>query len=326
MATRLDMIEEHISQIESTQRRDMDFRAKSQGDSCRRMLWLKDVKGIVSNNSKVCSIYIYIYIKMTYRIHGQLELPLNFSLWHAYFCPFLGEVLSKSLGTVEYQLSEMSKDVGRKFTHLKQLDTRLGSCEHLITEVPTLRYTIAEEVRSAQIREAALSERLEYIEKLATSLSDRLCRSDESGTEMDQRKFFNDVEDLRRLTVQQAAQLEALRKELSLEKAHSREGVADLQHRITECNNQLVSFQRFMDTCDSLNLKSSSYSSGTSKRLAGIDLQLSENREQLLLSEAQFSRGHHAVHGALQKHSDRVDGLEERLVRCEHLFKGPGVS
>lgn len=42
MATRLDMIEEHISQIESTQRRDMDLqRAKSQGDSCRRMLWLK---------------------------------------------------------------------------------------------------------------------------------------------------------------------------------------------------------------------------------------------------------------------------------------------
>ena len=178
------------------------------------------------------------------------------------FCPFLGEVLSKSLETVEYQLSGMTKDVGRKFTQLKQLDTRLGSCEHLITEVPTLRYTIEEEVRSAQIREAAFSERLEYIEKLTTSLSDRLCKSDESGTEMGQRKFFNDVEDLQRVTVQQAAQLEALRKELSLERAHSREGVADLQHRITECNNQLVSFQRFVDTCDSFNLKSSPCSKG----------------------------------------------------------------
>ena len=177
-------------------------------------------------------------------------------------------------------------------------------------------------MRSAQIREAAFSERLEYIEKLTTSLSDRLCKSDESGTEMGQRKFFNDVEDLQRVTVQQAAQLEALRKELSLERAHSREGVADLQHRITECNNQLVSFQRFVDTCDSFNLKSSP----CSKRLAGMDLQLSENREQLLLSEAQLRRGHHAFHGALQKHSDRVDGLEERLVRCERLFKGPGVS
>lgn len=235
-------------------------------------------------------------------------------------------MLSKSLETVEYQLSGMTKDVGRKFTQLKQLDTRLGSCEHLITEVPTLRCSIEEEVRSAQIREAAFSERLEYIEKLTTSLSDRLCKSDESGTEMGQRKFCNDVEDLQRATVQQAAQLEALRKELSLERAQSREGVADLQHRITECNNQLVSFQRFVDACDSFNLKSSPCSSGTAKRLAGMDLQLSENREQLLLSEAQLRRGHHAFHGALQKHSDRVDGLEERLVRCEHLFKGRGVS
>ena len=222
------------------------------------------------------------------------------------------------LAALEHQLVKMSKDVVANVAQMKHLKTRLGGCEQMSKEVPTLRYSMEEAVRSAEIREAALFERLESVQKLATSLSGKVCMNEEHAKAKFQ-KHSNMEEDLRTVSAQQTAQVEVLRKELVLQGTHCSEHFADLQHRVSECNNHVGNLQQLLGSSDALKRSVSAIS----RRMAGIDLQISENKEQLLKSETEFRREQHTFQCTLRKHSDRVDGLEDRLVRCERLLRGP---
>lgn len=222
------------------------------------------------------------------------------------------------LAALEHQLVKMSKDVVANVAQMKHLKTRLGGCEQMSKEVPTLRYSMEEAVRSAEIREAALFERLESVQKLATSLSGKVCMNEEHAKAKFQ-KHSNMEEDLRTVSAQQTAQVEVLRKELVLQGTHCSEHFADLQHRVSECNNHVGNLQQLLESSDALKRSVSAIS----RRMAGIDLQISENKEQLLKSETEFRREQHTFQCTLRKHSDRVDGLEDRLVRCERLLRGP---
>lgn len=260
LVSRLDMLEEHISRMESDQRKDVAFsEANSEQGDARRFL-----------------------------------------------------------AALEHQLVKMSKDVVANVAQMKHLKTRLGGCEQMSKEVPTLRYSMEEAVRSAEIREAALFERLESVQKLATSLSGKVCMNEEHAKAKFQ-KHSNMEEDLRTVSAQQTAQVEVLRKELVLQGTHCSEHFADLQHRVSECNNHVGNLQQLLGSSDALKRSVSAIS----RRMAGIDLQISENKEQLLKSETEFRREQHTFQCTLRKHSDRVDGLEDRLVRCERLLRGP---
>lgn len=260
LVTRVDMLEEHISRMESEQRKDVAFNEANseQGDAFR------------------------------------------------------------SLAALEHQLVEMSKDVAANAAQTKHLKARLGGCEQASKEVPTLRYSMEEAVRSAEIREAALSERLESVQKLATSLSGKVCMNEEHA-KAKYEKHTNMEEDLRMVSDQQTAQVEVLRKELALQGTHCSEHFADLEHRVSECSNHVGTLQQLLGSSDALKRSVSA----VSRRMAGIDLQISENKEQLLKSETEFCREQHTSQCTLQKHSERVDGLEDRLVRCERLLRGP---
>lgn len=231
---------------------------------------------------------------------------------------FLSGDVSRSLAALEHQLAEMSKDVAANVAQMKHLKARLGGCEQMSKEVPTLRYSMEEAVRSAEIREAALSERLESVQKLVTSLSGKVCMNEEHAKVKFER-HSNVEEDLRTVSAQQTAQVEVLRKELALQGTHRSEHFADLQHRVSECSNQVGNLQQLLGSSDALKRSVCAIS----RRMAGIDLQISENKEQLLKSETELRREQHTFQCTLQKHSDRVDGLEDRLVRCERLLRGP---
>ena len=211
--------------------------------------------------------------------------------------------------SLERQLSEMSQGFAATVAQLKHVKERLGGCEQTNKQVPTLRYTMEEAVRTAEIREEALSERLEDVEKLGTSLSDKLCKVEDSLMKIEK----HTADDLQTVTAQQTAHLEVLRKEMAIHSAHCSEQFAGLQNRITECSNDLGKVPQLLSSA----LKRSSATS----RLAGIDRQISENKEQLLKSYTELCREHHTFQAALQKQGDRVDGFQERLVRCERLLK-----
>lgn len=214
LVTRVDMLEEHISRMESEQRKDVAFNEANseQGDAFR------------------------------------------------------------SLAALEHQLVEMSKDVAANAAQTKHLKARLGGCEQVNKEVPTLRYSMEEAVRSAEIREAALSERLESVQKLATSLSGKVCMNEEHA-KAKYEKHTNMEEDLRMVSDQQTAQVEVLRKELALQGTHCSEHFADLEHRVSECSNHVGTLQQLLGSSDALKRSVSA----VSRRMAGIDLQISEN-------------------------------------------------
>ncbi|CAK9108646.1 unnamed protein product [Durusdinium trenchii] len=225
-----------------------------------------------------------------------------------------GDVHLSRLEKLERQLVGLSKESTDMQLEQKHLRRCVGRCEQIKNDMPTLG-SIEEEVQSAHVREAALSERLDYVLKLAsskTSFSDA-SKADIRALVQSELTKHVELEGLRAVTTQHTLQLEALRHEIGGQSARGSEDLKHLRHSIADTDASLQHVLESKETLERAAL-------ATSKRLDELDAQITCNKEQRVQSEIELFASHHKFQAALQKQTVRTQSLEERLVRCECLL------
>ena len=220
------------------------------------------------------------------------------------------EVLGRSLGQQRHELREVTAAEEARVRWAAEAElqaaelqrevvtfaARLADCERLAAEaaeVPRLRLRFEEDARAAELREVALSERLEYVLDLANSMSERYSKSID-GIRAEQGKHSSSLEHVKAQDALRAANFEKLQARVGefgsgLDRASN--SIADLQRRLAECN---VGMQQLKDAAPAVEGIKKTLST-TVHKLAAVDVQLVSTKEQVRNGEAEMRSLRHIL-------------------------------